>query len=1171
MTNAAADSNRGAGAGPTNASRTAAPCDQARLLVRQINSEVLNPAESAIGGAASELAMHKDEATKRFEEKEADAKARETEISAYASQALELLQAANAYLQSQKVEPPSESGRVRRDPDLSSVRDFFQEVFMPSPRPATSRAHAASGAPGTTETSAKALLAVAAEECEALKKLRRFDSDQKTKVFWWTFIPAALIAWSVTNFLLGLVAGGAAAFGLIMWLEALSVQKMHAQYGNMMWTLGHANQQIANAGREVTDMRRAAEEALQARVDEIRKDGEAVAAELRRRFVPLVSAARTRLALFVDASGIVGAAWAGRPWEEWTSATGAAASIRIGSLQPSDDRVRKLLFSGTGPLEVPALLPFGNGRSVLVRYGTARKADALVAAHNLLLRLLATVPPGKLQFTLVDPLGLGQAFAPFMKLADYDDSLIGGRIWTEEKHIERRLLDLTEHTENVIQKYLRNDFATIEDYNARAGEIAEAYRVIVVVDFPANFNESMARRLVSIAEHGPRCGVYAVVLMDESKPLPYGFSANALAGAFGSITLPDGGGVNWADPDYKAWRLQLDGLAPPDLVETVVTSVGAAAKDARKVEVPFERIAPEESHWWEADTGDGREGIRVALGPAGARKLQYLELGRGIAHHALIVGRTGSGKSTLLHAIITNIALTYPPSEVELYLIDFKEGVEFKTYASHELPHARVIAIESEREFGLSVLQGLQAAHKERGELFRANEVQDIADYRRKTGRSLPRILVLVDEFQGFFTEDDPIASQSRQILDMLARQGRSAGIHILLGSQTLTGDMLARSTSEQMGVRIALQCSETASRQILAEDNPGARLLSRPGEAIYNAANGLIEGNQLFQVAWLPKNKHDLLLERLTRFASARGYERAEPLVVFEGNAPADIAKNRQLKTMIAGTKRAVPERVTPVWLGEPLAIRPPVAAHFSRQTASNVLLIGQNEEAALAQVAAILISLAAESSMHAVPGAGGRCSVLDFGSLEGTHAGFLQDLARFIPQACQVVRGRRGVDLIEPLARETADRLGAEQRDFEDRYLFIVGLQRARDLRQEDDSSFSREDTATSPVRHLAKVLRDGPEVGIHTIVWCDTLMNLNRALDRRSIREFAMKIGFQMSAQDSSVFLDSPIASRLGLFRAVFQNEDEGRLEKYRPYALPSQAYLEWVHDCLRAKES
>jgi hypothetical protein len=88
-------------------------------------------------------------------------------------------------------------------------------------------------------------------------------------------------------------------------------------------------------------------------------------------------------------------------------------------------------------------------------------------------------------------------------------------------------------------------------------------------------------------------------------------------------------------------------------------------------------------------------------------------------------------------------------------------------------------------------------------------------------------------------------------ILDRLVRQGRAFGMHVMLGSQTLAGAYtLARTTIGQMAVRIALQCEESDSRLILSDDNPAARLLSRPGEAIYNAANGLVEGTTRFNVA---------------------------------------------------------------------------------------------------------------------------------------------------------------------------------------------------------------------------------------------------------------------------------------------------------------------------------
>ena len=179
---------------------------------------------------------------------------------------------------------------------------------------------------------------------------------------------------------------------------------------------------------------------------------------------------------------------------------------------------------------------------------------------------------------------------------------------------------------------------------------------------------------------------------------------------------------------------------PPEFATRQIQKVGAAARDAKRVEVPFEFIAPPRDAWW---TRDSRAGIDVPLGKAGATKRQHLTLGQGTSQHVLIAGRTGSGKSTLMHALITNLALNYSPDEIDLYLIDFKKGVEFKVYATYELPHASVVAIESEREFGISVLQRLDVELRLRADRFRDAGVQDLNGYRNAPGTPpLPRILL---------------------------------------------------------------------------------------------------------------------------------------------------------------------------------------------------------------------------------------------------------------------------------------------------------------------------------------------------------------------------------------------------------------------------------------------
>ena len=151
----------------------------------------------------------------------------------------------------------------------------------------------------------------------------------------------------------------------------------------------------------------------------------------------------------------------------------------------------------------------------------------------------------------------------------------------------------------------------------------------------------------------------------------------------------------------------------------------------------------------------------------------------------------------------------------------------------------------------------------------------------------MPRIMLVVDEFQELFVRDDRLAGDCAMLLDRLVRQGRSFGMHVVLSSQSLAGAYsLPRATLGQMAVRIAMQCSESDAALILSDDNTAARLISRPGEAIYNDAGGLLEGNQPFQVAWLSSTRHREMLATIATRDQAFGKQLGPP-VIFEGNRP--------------------------------------------------------------------------------------------------------------------------------------------------------------------------------------------------------------------------------------------------------------------------------------------
>ena len=276
------------------------------------------------------------------------------------------------------------------------------------------------------------------------------------------------------------------------------------------------------------------------------------------------------------------------------------------------------------------------------------------------------------------------------------------------------------------------------------------------------------------------------------------------------------------------------------------------------------------------------------------------------------------------------------------------------------------MAVESDREFGLSVLQGLDAELKRRGDLFRAAGVQDLGAWRRlERPDPMPRALLIVDEFQELFVEDDKVAQEAALLLDRLVRQGRAFGMHVLLGSQTLGGSYsLPRATMGQMAVRIALQCNEADSSLILSEDNSAARLLTRPGEAIYNDANGMLAGNNPFQVVWLDDHRREWYLGELRRLADRRGDVAEVPRIVFDGNQAADPAGNRQLAEVLADGLVGGRTLVAPVaWLGEAIAIKDPTAATFRRQGGANLLIVGQREDLAVALLGMAMTSLAAAS----------------------------------------------------------------------------------------------------------------------------------------------------------------------------------------------------------------
>ena len=870
--------------------------------------------------------------------------------------------------------------------------------------------------------------------------------------------------------------------------------------------------------------------------------------------------------------------WEASHWKSFTLPDTFPHAARFAELSVDVERLadvllkdERLTLPGPRRFTLPLLLEVPRAASLLFETKQSGQEQVIGALNNLVLRLFTSAPPGALTFTIFDPVGLGQNFAGIMHLADFEERLINSRIWTQQAQFEQRLADLNEHIEKVTQMYLRNEYATLAEYNAQAGRMAEKYHFLVIADFPVNFSDVAVKRLQNIAASGPRCGVHLLIHWDQRRAAPVEFVPDELRKNSVCI-VPKGEDFALANANWDGLKLSLD--APPDaeLATRLLHQIGKDSIDSNRVEMPFVEVAPGEGEFWSLDTTNE---LRVPVGRTGATKLQYLALGKGTRQHALVAGKTGSGKSTLFHVIITNLALWCSPEQVEFYLVDFKKGVEFKVYATMKLPHARVIAIESDREFGLSVLQRVDDELKRRGDMFRKLGAQDIAGYKRAGGtESMPRVLLLIDEFQELFVEDDRVSQGSSLLLDRIVRQGRAFGIHVILGSQTLGGAYtLARATMGQMVERIALQCNEADAYLIMNEDNPAPRLLSRPGEAIYNDDAGTLQGNSPFQVVWLPDQVRETWLEKVRALAERRvpalrdSTGRAElelrAPIVFEGNAPADVRDNPLLRAALA-TPVTAPATTARVWLGAPNSIKGPTEAAFRRASGNHLLIVGQREEAALAMLGVSLVSLAAQQPKQAA-----RFFVFDCSAPDSAEAKFLERVVAIIPHEVKLVRPGDVDEVMAALAAEQQQRADNANADSPETYLLVHGLSRNKKLRFDEEMSFSMDaDAGANSGLLFNKLITEGAALGFHVIATCDTYNNLMRMLSRKAISEFEMRVVFQMSANDSASLIESPQANNLGLHRALFYNGHEGWLETFRPYALPDEQWLEEVRRRLAA---
>lgn len=199
--------------------------------------------------------------------------------------------------------------------------------------------------------------------------------------------------------------------------------------------------------------------------------------------------------------------------------------------------------------------------------------------------------------------------------------------------------------------------------------------------------------------------------------------------------------------------------------------------------------------------------------------------------HLLVAGTTGSGKSVCINSIIMSILYHAKPNEVKLLLIDPKK-VEFKVYK--DIPHL-CCRIVSDPKKAAGALNTAVNEMEKRFELIEEVGVRNITGYNEATKNDpdkpyMPRMVIIIDEFADLMmTAKDEVETAVVRI----AQKARAAGIHLIVGTQRPSVDVITGLIKANIPSRIAFTVmSGVDSRTII--DTVGAEKLCGRGDMLY-------------------------------------------------------------------------------------------------------------------------------------------------------------------------------------------------------------------------------------------------------------------------------------------------------------------------------------------------
>lgn len=794
---------------------------------------------------------------------------------------------------------------------------------------------------------------------------------------------------------------------------------------------------------------------------------------------------------------------------------------------------------GIQTFETPTIMEWMGGQSgqnFVINYSTKSANKAEARLNQLVVDMLLSLPSRSINIHFVD--------LPFSAQASFLtrnlDEKIYGKLISSSNDWNHLKDSLREKMAKALEEY-----GDVAKYNDSKNRVVVPYDVVVINDYQKCVNEMSD--LDALFENGHKGGIYFILMNNLDFKSDRDIDSLMALKNFYQVLEAENFGNYSKDAVIRCTPI----LDNPILAKASFNYINESA------ELPQVAVASVD---YDKILSKGFETIDKAMvipvGSSENGELVDFTIDTVSHIHCFIIGQSGTGKSVFLHDVIIGAMAKYSPDELELYLMDFKiGGVEFNRYRNEK--HVKALLVDnSDIQITLEILRDISNKMRERGKQLRASGVSNIVEYNQvNPTKKMPRIVFIADECHVMFptmnSKDTKLYREISEILQKIAKEGRSQGVHLVLATQTIAQAEISSEILNNISDFYLLKCSPSDSERLVRGSVDTTSGL-KTGQVLHHD----IDHDVVFKSTYLPTSQTLEIIKKINDKTKASKNEQ----FYFVGSQIFEI--DDEVKNLLT-------EKGDAIAFGRSIDTKmEPVVIPLRNEYADNVMLFGINDEEQVSRTTMASIKSLRVSNKNI------KIKVINCLSAEQRNTTkMLNDwenkgeIELLNPQNC----GGELVNIANSIMERTA----------EPTVLYILGQERFRELRMDmeiaftkptvaaddfgfDSSMFTAGDSGSMNFNSYQKaieyILKNGAEVGVHVILQIDKPKQLLFS-DYMSAKDFfnmfhhLIMLKSDENAVNSLGMSDDlkleNLSSDIERLRAIYYNETNNSYTLFTPF--------------------